>query len=92
MNVLAAPFLYVLPEMEAFYAFSTFIQYYCPLYVHSSLIGAHAGAKVIYLFLIEYSHNNIYLFIYLFIVDFNNLFYYFVLYINIAFRYVFTNY
>jgi len=46
MNVIAAPFLYVLPEMEAFYAFSTFIQYYCPLYVHSSLIGAHAGAKV----------------------------------------------
>jgi len=47
MNVIAAPFLYVLPEMEAFYAFSTFIQYYCPLYVHSSLIGAHAGAKLL---------------------------------------------
>jgi hypothetical protein len=33
MNVLAAPFLYVMPELEAFSCFSYFILHSCPLYV-----------------------------------------------------------
>ena len=46
MNVLAAPFLTVLPEMEAFYAFSKLLWHWCPLYVRSTLKGVHCGLKV----------------------------------------------
>lgn len=47
MNVLAAPFLYIMPsEVEAFYAFSKFIEQCCPLYVQPTMAGAHHGAKV----------------------------------------------
>ncbi|KAI9485048.1 TBC-domain-containing protein [Zychaea mexicana] len=47
MNVLAAPFLMVLPEMEAFFAFSTFLWQWCPLYVHPNLKGVHCGLKLV---------------------------------------------
>ncbi|KAI9257338.1 rab-GTPase-TBC domain-containing protein [Phascolomyces articulosus] len=47
MNVLAAPFLMVLPEMEAFFAFSTFLWQWCPLYVHPNLNGVHCGLKLV---------------------------------------------
>ncbi|KAL1928549.1 hypothetical protein VTP01DRAFT_2905 [Rhizomucor pusillus] len=47
MNVLAAPFLMVLPEMEAFFAFSTFIWKWCPLYVLPTLKGVHCGIKLV---------------------------------------------
>lgn len=47
MNVLAAPFLYVLPsQIEAFYCFSRFIEECCPLYVSPTLVGVHRGLKV----------------------------------------------
>lgn len=47
MNVLAAPFLYTMPsELEAFYAFSRFIEVQCPLYVQPTLEGVHAGLRV----------------------------------------------
>lgn len=46
MNVLVAPFLMVLPEMEAFFAFSKFIWRWCPLYVQPTLKGVHCGIKV----------------------------------------------
>ena len=46
MNVLAAPFLYVMPELDAFYAFSHFIKHVCPLYVQPALEGVHCGLKV----------------------------------------------
>lgn len=47
MNVLAAPFLYIMPtELEAFYAFSKFIEVECPLYVQPTLEGVHRGLKV----------------------------------------------
>ncbi|CAJ0843506.1 15005_t:CDS:2 [Entrophospora sp. SA101] len=39
MNVLAAPFLFVMPELDAFYSFSAFIQHFCPLYVTPNLEG-----------------------------------------------------
>lgn len=47
MNVLAAPFLYVMPELDAFFAFSTFIQQFCPLYVQPALEGVHFGLKLL---------------------------------------------
>lgn len=47
MNVLAAPFLYVLPtQLEAFACFSTFIEVQAPRYVRPTLEGVHAGLHV----------------------------------------------
>ena len=47
MNVLAAPFLYVMPsEVEAFACFTAFIEKSCPLYVQPTLEGVHRGLKV----------------------------------------------
>lgn len=47
MNVLAAPFLYVMPsELEAFACFTAFIEKKCPLYVQPTLEGVHRGLKV----------------------------------------------
>lgn len=47
MNVLAAPFLYVMPsELEAFEGFKSFIERDCPLYVQPTLEGVHRGSKV----------------------------------------------
>lgn len=47
MNVLAAPFLYIMPtEIEAFWSFSKFIEFHCPLYVQPTLEGVHRGLKV----------------------------------------------
>ncbi|KAI8930262.1 rab-GTPase-TBC domain-containing protein [Entophlyctis helioformis] len=47
MNVLSAPFLYVLPELDAFNAFTSFIQQSCPLYVQPALEGVHCGLKLL---------------------------------------------
>ncbi|KAI8614427.1 rab-GTPase-TBC domain-containing protein [Chytriomyces sp. MP71] len=47
MNVLAAPFLYVMPELDAFYTFATFIHHTCPLYVQPALEGVHCGIKLL---------------------------------------------
>jgi len=47
MNVLAAPFLYAMPEVDAFFSFSTFIQRSCPLYVSPTLQGVHSGLKLL---------------------------------------------
>ncbi|CEI93645.1 hypothetical protein RMCBS344292_07876 [Rhizopus microsporus] len=46
MNVLAAPFLMVMPEMDAFFAFSTFIYRWCPLYVLPTMRGVHCGIRL----------------------------------------------
>lgn len=47
MNVLAAPFLYVMPsELEAFECFSCFIEKCCPTYVQPTLPGVHRGLEV----------------------------------------------
>ncbi|KAJ1966977.1 CDC16 protein [Dispira parvispora] len=43
MNVLAAPFLYTLGELEAFYALNTLLHRHCPTYVQPTLVGVHAG-------------------------------------------------
>ncbi|ORY39587.1 TBC-domain-containing protein [Rhizoclosmatium globosum] len=47
MNVLAAPFLYIMPELDAFYTFATFIHHTCPLYVQPALEGVHCGIKLL---------------------------------------------
>ncbi|KAF9432580.1 hypothetical protein BGZ76_010594 [Entomortierella beljakovae] len=47
MNVLVAPFLYTMSEMEAFYSYSNLIKYCCPLYVQPTLQGVHCGIKLL---------------------------------------------
>ncbi|KAG0054154.1 hypothetical protein BGZ83_011850 [Gryganskiella cystojenkinii] len=47
MNVLAAPFLYAMSEMDAFYSYSNFIKNCCPLYVQPTLQGVHWGIKLL---------------------------------------------
>ncbi|GJJ78861.1 cell cycle arrest protein BUB2 [Entomortierella parvispora] len=47
MNVLAAPFLYTMAEMDAFYSYSNFIKQCCPLYVQPTLDGVHCGIKLL---------------------------------------------
>ncbi|GAA5830388.1 hypothetical protein JCM11251_001330 [Rhodosporidiobolus azoricus] len=47
-NVLAAPFLYVLPsQMEAFACFTTFIETQVPRYVSPTLEGVHDGLQLV---------------------------------------------
>lgn len=50
MNVMAAPFLMVMKEMEAFHTFSTFIWRWCPLYVQPTMRGVHCGLRVSMIF------------------------------------------
>ncbi|ORY58694.1 rab-GTPase-TBC domain-domain-containing protein [Leucosporidium creatinivorum] len=48
MNVLAAPFLYVLPtELEAFACFCSFIEVQAPRYVRPTLEGVHLGLQLV---------------------------------------------
>ena len=47
MNVLAAPFLYVMTEVDAFFAYERFLSNHCPRYVKKSLVGAHDGHKLV---------------------------------------------
>ncbi|KAM0754141.1 TBC-domain-containing protein [Meredithblackwellia eburnea MCA 4105] len=48
MNVLAAPFLYVLPtQLESFACFATFIENQAPRYVRPTLEGVHAGLHLV---------------------------------------------
>ena len=48
MNVLASPFLYVLPsQFEAFVCFVAFIEIQAPRYVRPTLEGVHAGSKLV---------------------------------------------
>lgn len=45
-NVLAAPFLYVLPsQLEAWACFTTFIEKQAPRYVRPTLVGVHDGLQ-----------------------------------------------
>ncbi|KAL8278014.1 hypothetical protein RQP46_009646 [Phenoliferia psychrophenolica] len=48
MNVLAAPFLYVLPtQLEAYACFCSFIETQAPRYVRPTLEGVHAGLHLV---------------------------------------------
>jgi len=47
MNVLVAPFLFTMSEIDAFFSFATFIEMCCPLYVNSTLQGAHCGLELL---------------------------------------------
>ncbi len=64
MNVLAAPFLYVMPELDAYFSFTTFIQHTCPLYVGNfnkkvqpALEGVHCGLKLLDKCLFEFDRD-----------------------------------
>jgi len=47
MNVVCAPFLYVMPEVDAFFAFSQLVKFNCPLYFNPGIEGAFAGLKLL---------------------------------------------
>lgn len=47
MNALCGTFLYVLPEVDAFFAFSTFILENFYLYVVPTIDGVHSGLKLL---------------------------------------------
>ncbi|KJE91044.1 mitotic check point protein [Capsaspora owczarzaki ATCC 30864] len=47
MNVLLAPLLYVMPELDAFYCFSRLILTCLPAYVQPTLDGVHAGMSLV---------------------------------------------
>lgn len=47
MNVLLAPLLYVMPELDAFYCFESFVTHVCPTYVLPTLEGVYAGLKLL---------------------------------------------
>jgi len=46
MNVLLAPILFVMPELDAFYTFSRLMSKVCPLYVRGNFDGVHYGLQV----------------------------------------------
>ena len=46
MNVLCAPFLYVMPEVDAFYSFSNLLTIHAPRYAQPNLDGAHLGCNL----------------------------------------------
>ena len=47
MNVLCAPFLYVMPEVDAFYSFSNLLTIHAPRYAQPNLDGAHLGCNLV---------------------------------------------
>jgi cell cycle arrest protein BUB2 len=46
MNSVCSPFLYVMPEVDAFFSFVQFIKTVCPLYWNTDITGAYHGQKV----------------------------------------------
>lgn len=47
MNVLAAPFLYVMNELDAFCSLERLLTHHCPLYVANDLRGAQRAARLL---------------------------------------------
>jgi len=47
LNVICAPFLYVMPEVDAFYAFSQFVKVNCPIYFSAGIEGAFTGIQLV---------------------------------------------
>jgi len=46
MNVLLAPILFAMPELDAFFTFSRLIKDHIPMYVQPSLDGVHYGLRL----------------------------------------------
>jgi len=46
MNSVCSPFLYVMPEVDAFFSFVQFIKTVCPLYWNTDITGAYHGQKL----------------------------------------------
>ena len=47
MNILVAPFLFVMPELDSFTSFSCLIMKHCPRYILKNLDGAHHGCALV---------------------------------------------
>eukprot|EP00297_Palpitomonas_bilix_P011698 CAMPEP_0113877662 /NCGR_PEP_ID=MMETSP0780_2-20120614/6227_1 /TAXON_ID=652834 /ORGANISM="Palpitomonas bilix" /LENGTH=325 /DNA_ID=CAMNT_0000863997 /DNA_START=57 /DNA_END=1034 /DNA_ORIENTATION=+ /assembly_acc=CAM_ASM_000599 len=46
LNVVAAPFLYTMPEVDAFFAFTKLVLHHIPLYTEKRIIGAYRGCDL----------------------------------------------
>lgn len=47
MNVLLAPFLFVMPELDAFYCYNALLTRQCPQYVDKRMTGVHDGCALV---------------------------------------------
>lgn len=47
MNVLLAPLLYVMPELDAFYCYNALLTRQCPRYVLKNMDGTHDGCELV---------------------------------------------
>ncbi|KAK2952559.1 putative Cell division control protein 16 [Blattamonas nauphoetae] len=47
MSLILAPFIYVMPEVDAFFCYSRLLQYFCPNYVLPALEGVHAATDLL---------------------------------------------
>jgi hypothetical protein len=47
MNVLSGIFLYVMPEVDAFFAFNSLVTRHCPGYITANLDGVFAGCELV---------------------------------------------
>ena len=45
MNVLVAPFLFIMPEVDAFFCFNALLSRHCPRYVLKNMDGTHHGCS-----------------------------------------------
>lgn len=47
MNVLAAPLLYCMPEIDAYFSFNILCERHCPRYIMPNLDGVHHGCSLV---------------------------------------------
>lgn len=47
MNVMLGIFLYIMPELDAFYCFRTFVSTRCPQYITPTLKGVHLACRLV---------------------------------------------
>jgi hypothetical protein len=47
MNVLCGLFLYVMPEVDAFFTFNSLLTRHCPGYITPNLDGVHVGCQLV---------------------------------------------
>jgi cell cycle arrest protein BUB2 len=47
LNVIASPFLYTMPEVDAFFAMARFVTFHTPRYYFETLDGAREGSKLL---------------------------------------------
>jgi cell cycle arrest protein BUB2 len=61
MNVLCGLFLFVMPEMDAFFSFNTLLTRHCPGYITANLDGVHVGCDLVDRCLALVGHTSIFI-------------------------------